>query len=652
MAPHICMPVRSLLLLIILALPVGIAGAQSSPEVFISSPQIENYPTVTFQLDIRDSQGQFIHGLRLNQVVVVENDARLPLDTLDELQPGVQYAVVINPGYPFAIRDSHGVSRYDLIRAALKKWAAADRNMQMDDLSLIISGGPQLVHRNEPGEWISLLDDFEADFRRAEPSLDVLGRAIEFTGESPPRPGMGRGVLFITPPPMGDVTTGIRTLSARAAQQNIKVSVWMITTPDLFTSPGAELLKELAAETGGQFHPYSGVESLPDLEDHMASLRNAYNIAYTSGVTESGRRQVRVEINLDGQTIQTPIQTFELDIFPPNPIFLSPPSSIERYGKLDNRSGDLSMAPNEWKIEIVVDFPDGRFRELVSSFLYVDGVIVDHRTEPPFERFTWNISEFMENRSTVLQVQVVDILGVSGTSSELTIPIVVEIPKQTVWMVLARQGPLLAGIAVVFSGAVLVLVLVLGGRISPGPLKRKPKKPHPDAKYKTGSTGKRSAGSDPVTQPVKGTVTVKEGGIRRLPRWINRLHWPQRQVSSGVYAYLSRLQENNQGRKALPIPLAMEEAKLGRDPFKATLVLDDPTVDPLHAHLRREADTFRLSDAGSTAGTWVNYTPVSRGGILLENGDLIHIGSLGFKFTLREPSRIRKPVVVPKEPRE
>jgi hypothetical protein len=196
----------------------------------------------------------------------------------------------------------------------------------------------------------------------------------------------------------------------------------------------------------------------------------------------------------------------------------------------------------------------------------------------------------------------------------------------------------------------LVLVLVLGGRITPGPLKSKAKKPHPDAKYKSGLTGKRSARSDPVTQPVKGTVTVKEDGLRRLPRWINRLHWPQRQVSSGVYAYLSRLQENNQERKPLPIPLAMEEAKIGRDPFRATLVLDDPSIDPLHAHLKREADSFRLSDAGSIAGTWVNYTPVSTGGTLLENGDLIHIGRLGFRFTLREPAHKRKPVVIPKEP--
>jgi pSer/pThr/pTyr-binding forkhead associated (FHA) protein len=37
-------------------------------------------------------------------------------------------------------------------------------------------------------------------------------------------------------------------------------------------------------------------------------------------------------------------------------------------------------------------------------------------------------------------------------------------------------------------------------------------------------------------------------------------------------------------------------------------------------------------------GTWVNYTPVSQEGVNVEDGDLIHIGRVGFRFRVRQSS--------------
>jgi hypothetical protein len=31
----------------------------------------------------------------------------------------------------------------------------------------------------------------------------------------------------------------------------------------------------------------------------------------------------------------------------------------------------------------------------------------------------------------------------------------------------------------------------------------------------------------------------------------------------------------------------------------------------------------------------------------LEHGDLIHIGKIGYRFTLSKPAKVRKPVVIP-----
>jgi hypothetical protein len=65
--------------------------------------------------------------------------------------------------------------------------------------------------------------------------------------------------------------------------------------------------------------------------------------------------------------------------------------------------------------------------------------------------------------------------------------------------------------------------------------------------------------------------------------------------------------------------------------------------------VRKEDGQFKLSDEGSVAGTWINYSPVTGEGAALEHGDLIHLGRVGFRFTQREPLRQRKPVVTLEE---
>jgi fermentation-respiration switch protein FrsA (DUF1100 family) len=90
----------------------------------------------------------------------------------------------------------------------------------------------------------------------------------------------------------------------------------------------------------------------------------------------------------------------------------------------------------------------------------------------------------------------------------------------------------------------------------------------------------------------------------------------------------------------------MDELTFGLDPTLATMIVDDPSIEGLHARLLRDPDgTFRLVDEGSVAGTWVNYLPVTGEGQLLRHGDLVHFGRVGFRFTQREPLPVEKPVI-------
>jgi predicted component of type VI protein secretion system len=60
-----------------------------------------------------------------------------------------------------------------------------------------------------------------------------------------------------------------------------------------------------------------------------------------------------------------------------------------------------------------------------------------------------------------------------------------------------------------------------------------------------------------------------------------------------------------------------------------------------------EEQTFRLLDEGTIAGTWLNFEMLPPDGALLQDGDVIHIGRVGFRFQIHKPKSVEKPDVIP-----
>jgi hypothetical protein len=145
----------------------------------------------------------------------------------------------------------------------------------------------------------------------------------------------------------------------------------------------------------------------------------------------------------------------------------------------------------------------------------------------------------------------------------------------------------------------------------------------------------RRADEDPLTQPVT-AGTDNRGRDNSLP-------W--KRSASPASAVLVPLGENNVPVDGPPMPLLGSEITFGRDPALAAFILESPTVDNLHARLHSSGGVYVLADNGSVAGTWVNYAPISREGIRLEHGDIIHFGRLAFRFLLNQPGQTRQPTV-------
>ena len=627
---------RILLILLtgLLMLPVS-TYAQTGSSAALGKPDSSAFPEITAYLDVRDAQGRFVRGLGVEEINIREGDLTLRASWVKELHPGAQFVTAINPGSSFAIRNSQAVSRYDYILAALTQWGASRQGSNIDDLSLLVTNGPEISHTPDPLQWMQALNSAPLEVRDAAPNLDTLFRAINLAADTPPRPGMRRAVLFITPPLDGDNAQPLENLTAQANSQQVAVFVWMVSSAGALATLSATQLINLAQNTEGEFLAYTGEEPLPSPENYLEARRYIYQLGYQSGIKTSGSIPLSVQINSADGVIETPPASLEVDIQPPQPVFVSPPLVILRRPVSDAQSDPREVPLSEYdpatqEMQIIIDFPDGRQRPLVRTSLLVDGELVVENNQAPFDSFTWQIARYTTDGSHILQVAAEDIYGLVGVSVETPVKITIQVIEPDPWAIVRRNMPILAGALVVVAGAVLVLVLILGGRLRPRVWGLKPG---------------RSRKADPLTQPVD---IPEEGAARRMPNWVNRLQWPHRQAAVEAYAFLSPISENDNLPTSAPIPILADETTFGSQPSQAAIVLQDHSVEALHARLiRQEDNSFRLCDEGSIAGTWVNYGPVSQNGARLEHGDLVHIGRVGFRFTLRLPTRVRKPVIIP-----
>jgi len=632
-----------LLLMIALATP---ARAQKGIRAILYPPNTEQFPRVVTYLDIHREEGGFVHGLRAAQIQLYENGRPLSLAEFTELRPGVQVVVAVNPGPPFAIRNSQGLSRYDLLVQALVRWAKGRSGSTLDDLNLIITAGPERTHFSNPGELALALEEYTFDGSGATTSLETLAQAVEIASDSLVREGMERAVVFITSPLGGDITFGLQNLIARAAQERIRFFIWYVASPQAFETPEARQLSELALQSGGDFLAFSGEESLPDLETYLHDLRDIYRLAYDSLIIQGGEQQLEVEIAIDGLAARADPLSFELELLPPDPAFILPSMEILREipEELREQPWDpldaSALIPEEHVLQVLVDYPDGRIRPLERTALYVDGVLVGENTEPPFDFFTWDLRPYTSTAQHLLRVEAQDSLGIVGSSIEIPVQISVELPSSNPMAALVQRWPVVLSLAGLLLGALLLLALITGGRLRPS-LARLPASLRRRVKARASAI----TPSAPVPDPRKSSAS----GHPRT-NWVNRLHWPQRRMNAQAHAYLNRIYEPDDAHTPPPISISADEITFGSDPNQATLLLDDLSVQALHARLVRQADgEFYLSDEGSVAGTWVNYLLIPGTGARLEHGDLIHIGRVGFRFSLREPQRVRKLVVTIEE---
>jgi hypothetical protein len=625
-----------IILVVLCFLPQPVRAQSTLIKASLAEVNTKNFPQVEAYLQVQDGQGRFYPGLKPSDLQLIEDQSALSVDGLDVLRPGVQFVLAVSGGPAFEVHNSKGISRYDYIVQALGQWAEHRQGSNIDDLSLLTTSGTEFLHSSDTMQWRTALISATVDANQVTPNLDTLFRAVETAADPLPREGMGHAILFVSPPLEAQASLSLENLTARANQLGVHIFTWVVTPPGAPASKGTQDLIDLAAATGGQYANITGEEDIPDLETYLEPLRSIYHLRYTSQIKTGGTHQISVNLQTSDGTVTSPPLAFDLSIQPPDPAFISPELEIVRKppnaGQFTADFTEVPISqysPQKQDLQILIDFPDGRKRALKRTALYVDGKLVEEHTSPPFDRFTWDLSGYTQSGMHSLRVEAQDELGLTGKSMDTDVTVTLDIPAPNIWRSLAGHIPVLAGLTLLLVAALFLLGMILGGRLQPyaGKIPKRLKRAH-----------------KPVAPPAP---LVSELATRRLSQWVNRLQWPQRRSIQTADAFLTRIQEGAEHESIPPIPLPSDkEITLGSDPEQATLLLDDPSVEALHACLKKQDGAFVVQDLGSIAGTWVNYEPSSPDGTQLHHADLIYFGRVGFRFSLRKPGMQAKPKVI------
>jgi hypothetical protein len=579
--------------------------------VRISGLDQKQFPLISAALDVRGADGAFLSGLKKEQVTLLENGSPVPLDDLKERTSGLEISVALDATASMTVYTPDGRTRYQVIADTLTEWAGQQSSGQSDHFNLFAGAATPATDLTYRSDWLAAFRGLPDPAGDARPATDSLTQAIQKAETTAVDPGMGRVVLWIASPLEAPQVAALPDLVSRAQKIGMRLFIWSVSPAVAIQSVGGQALQQAAAQTGGQFFGYSGGGLLPNLDDWLNPLRGIYSLHYTSRAHTSGEQTLTARVQQPGGPLESAPLTFPIDLQPPNPILISPPAHIQRTCPAECVDPAGQLKPGQVPLRILVEFPDGHARTLAATRLYVDGKLAAENTKSPYNSFDWDLSGLTASGAHRIAVEAVDSLGLSRRSLELPVQVQIVIPQRT-WLqkLLARPG-LAPGMAV-FAGLLCLSLAALYTR-----------RRFPDWRTRLGALRLgRGSGRSQGAQGDRLVTRAEQSGRR-----------PGDSRPGLLAAQLVRLGADERPSADGPLRLPGREVTLGSDPARAEILVEDASVDGLHARLAPQEDgRIRLVDAGSVAGTWINAELLPSDGALLEHGDLISVGRALFRF--------------------
>ena len=588
------------LVLILCSLPFQSVQAQDNPpSIQITSVDNSNFPEITLEYKGRNLSDALPGNPA--DVEIIEDGQTIAPTSLEEHYQGVHFAVAINPDSSLTIRGGDSQPYNLAMIEALKTVGPEPENARNNRYSFFSNPEVSLVETEDYADWARLFDDFEtipANVSASLSSLELAISALEHSGLQ-----MDTVLVYVTPYLDFRLLPDFYELVGRAGQLGVETQVWIVMSPRVVGSSYENEMRTALQNSGGTLTPLTGIEVVPDSRTYMESKGRIFTARYQSKIRSSGEYDLLVRANLEqSPTLQSSPATLTLDIQPTRLSFINPIDSLEI---LYNNDGGFQ--PAQLPLEVLIEFPDGYPRSILNSTLFVNGEQVATNAQPPYGSFVLDLADYVDQTEIKLDVRLQDEFGFQGRTSIQTIALDVLKPESNLDEIWFTSPWLWFGL-LALAGGVAFLVFR-----TPFP-KKKP--------------AEESNEDEPKVEKV----------VERAP--FSSL------TPEKTFGNLTRLDPDQTPSAEKPHLLTKEIILIGSDPSLANLVLDNPSIEPLHAEIHFFADgRIRLTDFNSTSGTYVNFKTVGTHGTSLQHADLIHFGTLLFRFNSATRTQISTPPV-------
>jgi len=597
---------------LLLSLIPSHVSAQGGLRAVLSQPDLNQFPSMTTYVDVYDSQNNFVSDLDAEQFTLEEDGQLRTVNEVTRIEPGLHTILALNLGPTLSNKVNTETTRYEDTTSILTSWLTGLQSQAANLYSFTSNERAMLQRSVDPQELLQTLQTYQPNLFNFEPDLTSLSYAIDIAAQQPQLERNAKQVIFyITPLPLDNDLDQLPILAARAADTGIPVYVWLIANETSSNSPAADALRDLAKTTGGQFLLVDEKIETPSPESYLSPLRYTYRLRYTSAINQSGFHHIKVQVERGVQMAETQDVSFQIELLPPEVTIIALPPQIQKVW-VDAEEGGKVLKPDFITLQISVTFPDGYPRQLKYSRLLVDGDEIISLDQQPFEWLGWPLGGYRMTATHGVVIEVEDILGFRSTSDLREVQIIVEQRYTGFWGGFINF--MLSGGWIIF-----IFLFMIGGLAAYASYRRRNPRPAP-----AGMEPAINFSEDPLTQqviiPTESTTIFTNSPV----------------TSIQLVPYLFPLEDQQEkSQNNAGINVDQFEIKIGSDPAQADMVIDHPSVSPLHARLHRSTQgTIILADMDSEAGTRVNYAPISKKGTVLRQNDLIHIGEVAYRFEL------------------
>jgi len=609
------------------------ANAQTAVQlVQITAIDYQNFPDVSVQAVIRNANRDPIPvsdlaDIELLEDGVVVSDPDEYRYQYEQITAGIEILFVLDIGAGITSNDT--VSRktrlsemQSIVQLLLDLTSPEDR------VGLLLVRGDQVSApiplTRDIGKARQELDTIIEQISASPPNsaayssgLDGILQGIETLSQSSNNGRLVQGLVFISSGLQQGTTTDLSNALDRVGAAQIPVHTVLLRANEVTDAADwGTPLQQLAQRSGGSYAHYANTTSLSNLRSWMEAQRVQYRFQFRSKSNISSQRTIELRFNRAAGNMITDNMTYQVELSPPVVVIETPANNQEFQRVADYGQDPNTVEPTSMDIRAYVEWPDGYPRVILGAQLWVNGEMTGQPIPFPGDVIAFNLDlkpYRQGNTGLQLQVQVQDELQFESFSAPTEVNVAfIELPAPPTEE--AGEGPSrvipltpcqdLAGIQrwlcesnnyAGWAGLGLGLIAVAMVIVFRRPLAR--------------------AGGAMV-----------EGVRQTVARLTQRPH------AAAVGAYLEVLRGDEQ-LKDRPIEVYVDTiTPIGRSPEDAEIVfqadMEKSVVSRLHCQLIHEDGVFRIRDAGSTHGTYVNGVRLPEGheGQPLHDGDRIELG--------------------------